>query len=103
MCICAVLLIYMYTYIHTEYICIYKIIHLSVICFLKKQINTDCYVKAILIAVQVETGGRVSKLPSPQNKHIFLLVSKTKIALLRVSLVSRTGKLCLMKNESFVL
>lgn len=46
--------------------------HLSLICFLKEQINTDCYLKAILIAVQAEDDGRVSKLPSPQNKHIFL-------------------------------
>lgn len=74
MCICSVLLIYicMYTYIHTEYICIYKIMHLSVIWFLKKQINTDCYLKATLIAVQVGADGRVHELPSHQNKDIFL-------------------------------
>lgn len=71
--------------------------HLSVICFLRKQINTDCYLKAILIAVEAD--GRVSKLPSPQNKHIFLLLSNPKIALLRLSLVSRSGKSCLAKKQ----
>lgn len=79
MCICGVLLIYMYmyTYIHTVYMCIYKIMQLSLIRFSEKQINTDCYLKAILIAIQVEAEGRVSELPSHPNKHIFLLVSNT--------------------------
>lgn len=99
----AYLHVYVYIYIHTEYICIYKIMHLSVIWFLKKQINTDCYLKAILIAVQVEADGRGSELPCHQNKHIFLLVSNTKIVLLCISLVSRGVKLCLTKNKSFVL
>lgn len=77
--------------------------HLSVIWFLKKQIYTDCYLKAILLTVQAEADGRGSELPSHQNKHIFLLVRNTKIALLCLSLVFRGGKLCLTKNKSFVL